>query len=214
MAPIAGSLYHWVSEFAPRRAQKTLSYFTGYVRFLSPKARCTELTAFSRWTSTIAWQAGNAQGVLLAGTQIQTIILVMNENYAFPAWQGTLLSFAAILIAYGFNTYGVRSLPYWQVPVFAVSLMAYFAYIIPVWINAPRATHTQVWTSFLNTGGWPNLTLAILVGQLSGISMQTGVDTVRLFDCTIPVTSVLTNIHRPLTWQKRSRTLPSLCPAQ
>lgn len=159
MAPIAGSLYHWVSEFAPERIQRVLSYITG-------------------WTSTIAWQAGFAQGVLLAGTQIQTIILVMNPNYAYPAWQGTLLCFAAIIVSYVMNVYGVRSLPYWQVPIFAIGTMAYFAYIVPVWVNAPTASHSQVWTGFSNTGGWPSMTLAVLVGQLSGISMQTGVDTV------------------------------------
>lgn len=30
MAPIAGAQYHWVSEFAPARYQKFLSYLTGY----------------------------------------------------------------------------------------------------------------------------------------------------------------------------------------
>jgi choline transport protein len=29
MAPIAGAQYHWVSEFAPERFQKILSYLTG-----------------------------------------------------------------------------------------------------------------------------------------------------------------------------------------
>ena len=29
MAPIAGAQYHWVSEFAPERFQRGLSYFTG-----------------------------------------------------------------------------------------------------------------------------------------------------------------------------------------
>lgn len=31
MAPIAGAQYHWVSEFAPEKYQKILSYLTGYV---------------------------------------------------------------------------------------------------------------------------------------------------------------------------------------
>lgn len=31
MAPIAGAQYHWVSEFAPEKYQKVLSYITGYV---------------------------------------------------------------------------------------------------------------------------------------------------------------------------------------
>lgn len=31
MAPIAGAQYHWVSEFAPDRYQKFLSYLAGFV---------------------------------------------------------------------------------------------------------------------------------------------------------------------------------------
>lgn len=31
MAPIAGAQYHWVSEFAPERWQRSLSYITGYL---------------------------------------------------------------------------------------------------------------------------------------------------------------------------------------
>ncbi|CAJ2505816.1 Uu.00g132100.m01.CDS01 [Anthostomella pinea] len=158
MAPIGGSIYHLVSEFAPEKVQKGSSYITG-------------------WTSTIAWQAGFAQGVLLAGTLMQTIIQVMDEIYSFANWQGTVLTFAAILISYLMGVYGERALSYWQVPMFAIGTIAYFAFIVPVWVNAPKASHKAVWTGVSNTGGWPDMTLAVLVGQLSGISMQTGVDT-------------------------------------
>lgn len=41
MAPIAGSLYHWVSEFAPENVQGILSYLTGQVLAL---IRCTNFT--------------------------------------------------------------------------------------------------------------------------------------------------------------------------
>ncbi len=34
MAPIAGAQYHWVSEFAPEKYQRILSYITGYVPYL------------------------------------------------------------------------------------------------------------------------------------------------------------------------------------
>src|SRR5436309_11927856 len=33
MAPTAGGQYHWVSEFAPRKYQKVLSYISGTHRF-------------------------------------------------------------------------------------------------------------------------------------------------------------------------------------
>jgi len=56
--------------------------------------------------------------------------------------------------------------------------MAYFAYIIPIWVNAPTATHSQVWTEFSSEGGWSSLPLSVLIGQLTGISQQVGLDTV------------------------------------
>lgn len=31
MAPTSGGQYHWVSEFAPRKAQKFLSFVTGMI---------------------------------------------------------------------------------------------------------------------------------------------------------------------------------------
>ena len=36
MAPTSGGQYHWVSEFAPRSAQKFLSYITGWYVLSQP----------------------------------------------------------------------------------------------------------------------------------------------------------------------------------
>ncbi|KAK5133187.1 hypothetical protein LTR08_008123 [Meristemomyces frigidus] len=155
MAPIAGAQYHWVSEFAPDNCQRILSYISG-------------------WTSTIAWQAGNAQGLFLVGSLIQTMILINDESYGFPSWQGTLLAFMAVLMSYIGVVYGARVLPYWQNAVFVVHVLAYLGYIIPVWVSSPTATHKQVWTEFSNQGGWSSMGLSVLVGQLAGISTQCG----------------------------------------
>jgi choline transport protein len=116
-------------------------------------------------------------GIFLVGSLIQTMILVNNENYAFPNWHGTLLACAAMIIAYIGNVYGSRILPYWQIPVFIVHILAYFAFIVPIWVRAPAATHSQVWRDFSNNGGWSSIGLSIMIGQLSGIGQQTGIDT-------------------------------------
>ena len=158
MAPIAGAQYHWVSEFAPDNYQKFLSYMAG-------------------WISTIAWQAGNAMGIFLAGSIVQTIILINNENYGFDAYQGTLLAIAMVVVAYIMNIYGAKFLPYWQNAFFVLLIAVYFAYIIPIWVSAPKASHFQVWTQFKNEGGWSSTGLAVMVGQLTGISEQVGIDT-------------------------------------
>jgi choline transport protein len=118
-------------------------------------------------------------GIFLTGSLVQTIILINNDNYAFPAYQGTLLAIAMAVVSYVMSVYGAKILPYWQNVFFALHILAYFAYIVPIWVSAPVATHSQVWTSFQNTGGWSSMGLAVLVGQLTGISEQCGIDTAR-----------------------------------
>lgn len=56
--------------------------------------------------------------------------------------------------------------------------MGYICFLVPIWVNAPKASAKDVFTKFENYGGWETQGLAILVGQLSGISPQIGVDTV------------------------------------
>jgi len=108
------------------------------------------------------------------------MILINDDSYGFPSWQGSLLAIAAVGVAFVGNVYGSKALPYWQNAVFAVHVLAYFAYIIPVWVNAPQATHKQVWGTFQNSGGWSSIGLSVMVGQLTGISNQIGIDTVSL----------------------------------
>lgn len=177
MAPIAGAQYHWVSEFAPERYQKILSYLTGYAEL--GLAVVLPMLTLRSWTSTMAWQAGNAIGVFLVGTLIQSIISINIPTYAFPYWHATLLVMGAVAIALAGNVLGSKVLPYWQNAIFVVHVIAYFAFIIPIWVNAPRVSSKQVWTGFENSGNWSSLSLCIMTGQLSGIYTQVGVDTVR-----------------------------------
>ena len=55
--------------------------------------------------------------------------------------------------------------------------MAYICFIVPIWVNAPKASGKVVMTEFTNSGGWSSMGLAVLAGQLSGIYTQVGVDT-------------------------------------
>ena len=126
----------------------------------------------------MAWQSGNALGVFLVGTLIQSIISINNPSYAFPAWHATLLVIGAVAIAFVGNVYGAKYLPYWQNAIFCIHVLAYFAFIIPIWVNAPRTSSKQVWTGFENSGGWSSMSLSVMVGQLTGIYTQLGVDTV------------------------------------
>lgn len=148
IAPTAGSQYHWVSEFAHPRWQKQLSYYTG-------------------WISTIAWQAGNAIGVFLTGTLIQTIILENNNDYAFPAWHGSLLVMSNIIFCVAANILLSRFIPRVQTAFFVLHILVFFAVLVPIIINAPKASASEVFTDFENLGGWSNMGLAVMAGQVS-----------------------------------------------
>jgi choline transport protein len=103
--------------------------------------------------------------------------LEWNPNYAFPPWQGSLFVIACILIVGLINVFGAKLIPKLQNFIFALHVIAYFCFIIPIWVNAPKATAKEVFTEFSNTGGWSSMGLAVLAGQLSGIYTQVGVDT-------------------------------------
>lgn len=115
----------------------------------------------------------------MLGSVLQCMVIVLDENYVVKAYQSFLLALAAIIIAYIGNVYGARFLPYWQNALFMVHIMVFFAYIIPIWVNAPVATQEQVWQEFDSLGGWSPMGLSVMVGQLTGLSNQVGVDAVR-----------------------------------
>lgn len=132
---------------------------------------------YCRWTSTLAWQAGNAGGVFIGGTIIQILISLYDESYPFTQWHTTLLAIAAITVAFLANTLGSRWLHLWQNMVFALHLLVYLAFIIPVWVNAPRSSHHQVWSEFEYNGGWANAGVAAFIGSITTIGSQMGSDT-------------------------------------
>lgn len=108
MAPTSGGQYHWVSEFAPPRWQKLLSYITG-------------------WMSVMSWQAGAASGPFLVGTLIQSLIYVNDESYEMTNWQGTMFVWAITLIVYLANVYGGRAMPVFQNVMLIVHVFAFMA---------------------------------------------------------------------------------------
>ncbi|KAJ6787680.1 hypothetical protein PWT90_08378 [Aphanocladium album] len=158
MAPIAGAQYHWVSEFAPESCQRILSYLTG-------------------WSSTLAWQAGNALGLFLVGTLIQGIIGLNNPSYEAKNWHGTLLVVAVACTTVLANIFGSRIIPHTQNAIFALSLLAFVAFLVPIWVNAPMADSQDVWGKFVDSGDWGNLGLSVMVGQLPAIAAFQGIDT-------------------------------------
>ncbi|KAJ5801969.1 uncharacterized protein N7503_004419 [Penicillium pulvis] len=150
MAPTSGGQYHWVSEFAPRRFQKFLSYTTG-------------------WMSVLAWQAGAASGSFLTGTIIQGLITIRNPEYEAQNWQGTLFVWAMIALIYVFNVYAANWMPRIQNLLLALHLICWVIVVVTLFAMAPHQPGKVVFTEFYNGGGWPTIGVSLMVGQISAI---------------------------------------------
>jgi len=153
--------YHWVSEFAPKPAQKFLSYIVGWLCFTG-------------------WQCAITSITFLAGTIIQGLIVLSNpDTYVAQPWQGTLLIIAITCFAIFFNTVLSKKLPLVEGLLLVLHVLGAFAIIITLWVLAPTADAKTVWTEFTNAGAWNSDGTATMVGLLSTIISMIG------FDCVV-----------------------------
>ena len=107
---------------------------------------------------------------------IQGLLVLNNVNYIPARWQGTLLVIAITAFCIIFNTFLAKKLPMVEGMVLIIHIVGFFAVLIPLWILAPRNPAEQVFTEFLNLGGWNSNGLAFMVGLLSPVYNLIGAD--------------------------------------
>ncbi|OJI98561.1 hypothetical protein ASPVEDRAFT_25427 [Aspergillus versicolor CBS 583.65] len=173
MSPTSGGQYHWVSEFAPRRAQKFLSYITG-------------------WLTAIGWQCAIVTISMLAGTIIQGLIVLNDPGYTFERWHGTLLVIAISTFSILFNTFLAKNLPMVEALILIIHVVGLFAIIIPLWVLGPRNNAKAVFTEFNNGGGWNSDGTATLVGFSTTITSMIG------YDCSVHMSEEIKDASRTL----------------
>ncbi|KAF8864083.1 amino acid transporter-like protein [Acephala macrosclerotiorum] len=157
MAPTSGGQYHWVSEFAPAKYQKFLSYSAG-------------------WMSTLGWLASVTSSVFVMTTQIQSIIEIANSEFSFTSWQYTLIMLGFLLITILFNTWWARALPGLETMSLFGHIGGFLLVMIPLLVMAPKNSAKQVFTEVVNNGGWSNTGTACLVSQVTVIYCNLGSD--------------------------------------
>ncbi|KAH8895963.1 amino acid transporter [Thozetella sp. PMI_491] len=159
MAPTSGGQYHWVSEFAPPKYQKPLSYLTG-------------------WMSTLSWQAGNASGSYLTGSMIQALIFINNPDYDPADWQGTLFMFLMVAVLWAANVFGANKMPVGQNFLALIHVVMFIVVIAVMWALAPHVDAASVFTNFTNEGGWSSMGLSLMIGQITAIYSSVGNDAI------------------------------------
>lgn len=147
---------------APPSSRKFFSYITGN-RF-PPIAYGFVLTVFPGWLTVAGWQAFAASGGFLTGTIIQGLIVMNHPDYNFQRWHGTLLFWAVILVAVLVNTIMLNLLPKIESVILVIHVLGFFAILIPLVYMAPHGTASDVFTVFVNGGGWKTTGLSFFVG--------------------------------------------------
>ncbi len=142
---------------APPSSRKFLSYITG-------------------WLTVSGWQALVASGGYLSATLIQGLIVMNNPTYTFERWHGTLLFWAVIFLAILINTVVSSLLSKLEGLILIVHVLGFFAILIPLVYMAPHGSASDVFTVFLNHGGWPTQGLSFMVGLIGNVFSMLGAD--------------------------------------
>jgi choline transport protein len=150
MAPTSGGQYHWVSEFAPARSQKFLSYMSG-------------------WMASLSWLAGTAGGSFIIGTLIQGLLSAYQPSYVPKKWQGTLFVFATSIAEGLINIYGVNFLPSLQTVMMVPHGLGWIAVMIFLGVLAEHTSAHDVFLNFTSNGGWEPIGLSVMVGQITSV---------------------------------------------
>lgn len=147
---------HWVSEFAPAKFQKILSYTVG-------------------WLCVLGWQSALVGCSFTVAQQFEALIALCDDTYIIQGWHGALLSIGVCIFAILFNVLLIRKMPLMQGVVFFLHVAGFFAFVIVLWVLGPRANAKEVFTTFSNNG-WGNDGVSCLVGILAPVVTLIGAD--------------------------------------
>lgn len=117
----------------------------------------------------IGWQAIVASGGYLSASLIQGLMVMNNAAYVPQRWQLVLLYWAMIAFAITVNTLISALLPRVESVILIVHTVGFFAILVPLIYWAPHGTASDVFTLFLNEGGWSSQTLSFFVGIIGPV---------------------------------------------
>ncbi|KAF2772174.1 GABA permease [Teratosphaeria nubilosa] len=159
MAPSSGGQYHWISEFAPRGAQKVLSYAVG-------------------WLTVLGWQVGLASVAYATAEQIEGFAVLVSPGIEFQGWHFTLITIAVAGLAVLFNTVLLAKLPIFELVILVCHVVAYVALEVVLLAMGPPASREEVFGLWENEYGWPNISTAVLIGIIAPVTSLTSADSI------------------------------------
>ena len=126
------------------------------------------------WLTCAGWQAEITTAAFFTGTLVQGMIVENHSDYGFQRWHGTLLTWAAILLAVSFNTVLSPLLPKVEGMVLVLHILGFVAILIPLVYLAPHSAPSEVFTVFLNSDGWSSQGLSFFIGLIGNATAFLG----------------------------------------
>ena len=148
--PSSGAHYHWVALLAPRPTQKFLSFFVG-------------------WLTVICWQFAVTSIGFQAGSLLGALVSLVWPEYVSVSWHAWLFLWAVLLLVILGNTIASTYLPRIMVAILVLHILGFFAMLIPMVSMSSHYSASDVFTTFLNEGGWSSQGLSFWIGLLGNV---------------------------------------------
>ena len=125
----------------------------------------------------VAWQCAATSAFYLASQLILLLAVLGHPSYTPQRWQGTLVMYALVLVAYILNTYRGKLLPKFEVVVLILHVFGFLIILtVQTYLTPKKNSSGDVLRLFINVGGWPSQGLAFFVGLVGSIFGFLGVD--------------------------------------
>jgi choline transport protein len=104
-------------------------------------------------------------------------VINSQPSYVPERWHGTLMVFALIAICLIFNTFLSKFLPQVETAILFLHITLFVVVLIVITVMSPtKSTDSEVWTQFLNEGGYESKGLSFFVGLITPVFAFSGAD--------------------------------------
>jgi len=96
---------------------------------------------------------------------IQGAAILGNIHYTSLPWQGTLIVWALLIVAFIVNVVGGKLLPRVEAIILVVHILGFFGVLVPLTYMADHQPTKEIFLEFQNGGGFATQTLSWFVGM-------------------------------------------------
>jgi choline transport protein len=114
------------------------------------------------------WQAVTASAAFLTGTLFQSVIAMVKPGYVPKPRQTMLFLWAILAFAVFINTVASKTLAHFEGLILVFHILGFFAILIPLVYLSPH-DDASLFTTFVDSGGWPTQGLSFMVGLPAAI---------------------------------------------